>query len=82
MQEFKILEKVFTLTLDNAYENNVAAKYLKSILKLNCDGRFFHGRCVCHILNLMVQNKLQYIKPLIEKIRSTILHLSGSEKKI
>ena len=29
----------------------------------------------------MVQNGLQYIKPLIEKIRSTILHLSSSEKR-
>ena len=81
LQEFKIVDKVFTLTLDNASENTVAARDLKSILKLNCDGSFFHGRCVCHILNIIVQNGLQYIKLLIDKIRSTVLHLSGSEKR-
>ena len=81
MQEFEIVEKVFTLTLDNASENSVAVRDLRSLLKLNCDGIFFHGKCVCHILNLMVQNGLQYIKLLIEKIRSIILHLSGSEKR-
>ena len=81
LQEFKILEKIFTLTLDNASENNIATRDIRSLLKLNCDEIFFHGRCVCHILNLMVQNGLQYIKPLIENIRSTNLHLSGSEKR-
>ena len=39
MQEFKIVEKVFTLTLDNAYENSIAARDLRSLLKLNCDGK-------------------------------------------
>ena len=75
------VEKVFTLTLYNASKNFVAARDLRSLLKLNCEGKFFHGRCVCHILNPMVQNGLQYIKPLIEKNRSTIFYLSCSEKR-
>ena len=57
-----------------------ATRDLRSHLKLNCDDSFFHGRCVCHILNIMVQNGLHYIKILIEKNRSVILHLFGSKK--
>ncbi|XP_017609158.1 zinc finger BED domain-containing protein RICESLEEPER 4-like [Gossypium arboreum] len=53
------IERVFTITVDNASANSVAIEYLRK--KLNhqnasiANGKFIHMRCVAHILNLIVQ---------------------------
>ncbi|KAK8270356.1 hypothetical protein V6Z12_D11G190100 [Gossypium hirsutum] len=52
------IERVFTITVDNASANSVAIEYLRK--KLNhrnasvANGKFVHMRCVAHILNLIV----------------------------
>ena len=56
------LEKVFTVTVDNASTNDTAIKVLKK--RVNgwagavLEGDFMHQQCVAHILNLIVTESL------------------------
>lgn len=51
------IEKKNSISFNNATNNNATIEYLKnytrSILK-----KLFYVRCVCHIINLSVKNKL------------------------
>ena len=57
---------MFTITLDNATNNNGLVDCLKDQLSLNdalvCDGEFIHVRCCAHVLNLIVQSGLKVIE--------------------
>ena len=59
MSYFKIEQKVFSIAFDNASNNTSAVNKLKLRYKPPCDGAFYHGRCVAHILNLVVQDGLK-----------------------
>lgn len=60
--EWKIEDKIMTITLDNASNNAAAVKSLatKFIARKNSqfDPKYFHVRCCSHIVNLVVQNGL------------------------
>ncbi len=62
-------EKVFSITFDYASNNDVVAEILKESLELVQDAAFFQIRCVCHILNLAIQNGLQVLSTEIIPIR-------------
>ncbi|KAL5548350.1 hypothetical protein UlMin_003581 [Ulmus minor] len=83
---WKIQEKLFSLTLDHASSNNVSIKALGSQLQLKgllpCNGEFFHLRCCCHILNLVVQDELKHIDRAIEKIRESVKYVKGSHSQV
>ncbi len=83
--EWKITNKVFTFTLDNASYNNRLIASLKSNISrkhsLILDGLFFHMRCCCHIINLVVQDGLKLIDGVVDKIRKVIIHLRHSIPK-
>ncbi|XP_031276281.1 zinc finger BED domain-containing protein RICESLEEPER 2-like [Pistacia vera] len=70
--EWEIENKVFSILVDNASSNDVTIKILRENLgrnkKLMSGGRLFHMRCAAHILNLMVQDGLSQIKPIIQDI--------------
>ena len=70
--DWKIENKVFSLTLDNACANNVVVQILKTRLQIQnsllCKGEYFHVRCCAHILNLIVQEGLKVAGDAIEKI--------------
>jgi hypothetical protein len=77
-----IEKKMFSLTLDNAYANEVAVKEI--ILELNkhnpliCDGLFFHIRCANHILNLVAKDGMSVMASSIKNIRAFVLAVKGS----
>lgn len=77
--------KVFSFTLDNATYNDTMISSLRShLLKkyaLFLDGQFFHIRCACHIVNLVVQAGLKVIDDVVVKIRSVVEHLKHSIPK-
>ncbi|XP_077215531.1 zinc finger BED domain-containing protein RICESLEEPER 3-like [Tasmannia lanceolata] len=77
-----IQDKVQSITLDNAQNNDVVADQLKinfqSRIKLHYKGKIFHIRCCAHILNLMVQDGLKKIDSIIQKIRESVKYLKKS----
>ncbi|KAL5550725.1 hypothetical protein UlMin_000901 [Ulmus minor] len=83
---WKIEGKLFSLTLDNASSNDVSVEALGSQLQLKgllpCNGEFFHLRCCCHILNLVVQDGLKHIDRAIEKIRESVKYVKGSHSQV
>ncbi|XP_031266691.1 zinc finger BED domain-containing protein RICESLEEPER 2-like [Pistacia vera] len=84
--EWGIENKVFSISVDNASSNDAAIKILRENLgrnkKLMCGGRLFHVRCAAHILNLMVQDELSQIKPIIQDMRDCILYVKQSETRV
>ncbi|XP_066341330.1 zinc finger BED domain-containing protein RICESLEEPER 2-like [Miscanthus floridulus] len=83
LAEYGILNKVFSITLDNASANKNAMDKLKPILKeyLGSD-LFLHQRCACHIINLIVKEALAAVNPLIEDFRTAISFMNSSNQRI
>ncbi|KAK9705574.1 hypothetical protein RND81_07G067300 [Saponaria officinalis] len=85
IREWGIENKVFSLTLDNASSNDKAQDYLKATLNgcgcLLNEGKFFHVRCVAHVLNLVVKDGLKVINHAVVKIRESVKHVKASEGK-
>ncbi|GJX11554.1 zinc finger BED domain-containing protein RICESLEEPER 2-like protein [Tanacetum coccineum] len=81
LREWGIENKVFTITLDNATNNNGLVDCLKDQLSydaLVCNGEFIHVRCCAHVLNLIVQSGLKVIEESIEKVRESVKFVRGS----
>ncbi|GKA68688.1 zinc finger BED domain-containing protein RICESLEEPER 2-like protein [Tanacetum coccineum] len=66
MTSKSIENKVFTISVDNASNNDKAIKNLRETLskmkKLPCGGKLFHVRCCAHILNLIIENVHDSVK--------------------
>ena len=83
LEEWGIEKKIFSITLDNASNNDNCQDFIKKKVNerglLLCDGIFFHVRCSAHILNLTVQEGLKVIDDSVIKIRKTMKYLKESE---
>nr|GEV69581.1 zinc finger BED domain-containing protein RICESLEEPER 2-like [Tanacetum cinerariifolium] len=55
---FHLENKIMSITLDNASNNTSAIGKLKLKYDLLMEGKFYHSRCVAHIINLCVQDDL------------------------
>jgi len=79
LKEWGIEKKVFSLTLDNASNNDNMKDILKEQLSLHdslvCGGEFFHIRCFAHILNLIVQEGLKVAHDALHKIRESVKYV-------
>lgn len=87
LTQWKIDNKIFSITLDNASYNDVMVSSLKSRFRANrallCDGTFFQIKCCGHIVNLIVQVGLRLVDDVVSKVRNGIKHIkkSGPRKK-
>ncbi|KAG6533523.1 hypothetical protein ZIOFF_007398 [Zingiber officinale] len=78
------IDKVFTITVDNASTNDKAMEYMGKRLKemgtLLFDGKYLHLRCCCHIINLIVKSGLKFPNESVESIRNCVkyIHSSGA----
>ena len=80
--DFGIHDKIFTITLDNASNNNVAIQRLKRFCQINDDhAKLFHVRCCAHILNLTVKDGLKQVDSTLEKIRDIAYNINCSRAK-
>ncbi|XP_057808840.1 LOW QUALITY PROTEIN: serine/threonine-protein kinase ATM [Salvia miltiorrhiza] len=85
-REWGIEEKVWTITVDNASNNDVAVRILKENLlfrhTLPLGGQIFHVRCCAHILNLLVKDGLSSIQDVISKVRESVKYVAASEARV
>ncbi|KZV58265.1 hypothetical protein F511_01116 [Dorcoceras hygrometricum] len=78
------IDKVFTITVDNASTNDKAVEYMGKRLKemgtLLLDGKYLHLRCCCHIINLIVKSGLKFLNESVESIRNCVkyIHSAGA----
>jgi hypothetical protein len=82
MVEWKIEDKVMSITLDNASNNDTATTNLSAKLLARKNGQFdpksFHIRCAAHIVNLVVNDGLDQIDGLISDLRNTVKYFKRS----
>ncbi|XP_019256703.1 PREDICTED: zinc finger BED domain-containing protein RICESLEEPER 2-like [Nicotiana attenuata] len=76
------LDKVFTITVDNASSNDVTVKELSKQLdmwKTNMmSGKHLHVRCMAHILNLIVQDGLKELDASVTRVRNVVRYVRSS----
>jgi hypothetical protein len=79
---WKIENKVISITLDNASNNDVAVKDLKAkFIFRRCkqfEEVYFHVRCCAHIVNLVVQDGTTCMSSLILNLRVTMKYFKKS----
>ncbi|XP_025661395.1 zinc finger BED domain-containing protein RICESLEEPER 2-like [Arachis hypogaea] len=80
------IEKVFTITLDNAFSNDGAITYLQRKLAarggLVCGGKYLQMRCCAHVLNLIVNDGIKEQHASIESIRNAVRYVRSSPQRI
>ena len=77
-----IHDKILTITLDNAANNDAAIHRLKRYWQVEEDhAKIFHVRCCAHILNLIVKDGLKNIDSILEKIRGIAYSINSSQAK-
>ena len=96
VEEFGLIDKVLSVTLDNASSNAEAKDTLTSMFAayLGCDPSpepvnpnqrkysLVHQRCAYHIINLIVKSSLKRFKPYTENFRTAINFLNFSNQII
>ncbi|XP_074377699.1 zinc finger BED domain-containing protein RICESLEEPER 2-like [Apium graveolens] len=84
--DWGIENKISTITLDNASSNDSVVMHLKESFALKgnllFNGRIFHVRCNAHILNLLVQDGLAVIEPIIHNVRAAVKYLKMSPQRL
>ena len=64
-REYDIQNKIFSITFDNASNNKSAINLFVRTIREGPLGEIFHVRCMCHIINLIVQDGLKLITLII-----------------
>jgi hypothetical protein len=74
LREWGILKKFGLLTLDNASNNDAAVRHILTLLlfepnlHLFFDGKYLGFRCICHIINLVANDGLEFLKYTIDDL--------------
>ena len=96
IEEFGLIDKIFSVTLDNASSNAKAIETLTPLFAGYLDSdpaltpsdpnkrtyHLVHQRCACHIINLIVKSGLKRFKPYTEDFRTAINFLNSSNHRI
>ncbi|KAF6154605.1 hypothetical protein GIB67_022340 [Kingdonia uniflora] len=81
INEYEISNNIFSISLDNVSSNDRASNELSNWLPIQHSGQYFHVRCCCHILNLMVKDGLDVCKDALENVRQTTIYLHSLQKR-
>ena len=71
-----------SITFDNASANTSAINMFKDHMRPTVNERLFHGRCVCHIINLIIQDGLSRINDQISKIREAVVYCTLTPTRV
>ena len=72
LNEFQLCNKVFSTGFDNATANTASITELIAACSPVIDGKYFHQRCICNILNLYVQDALDLWVKHVGPIRTAV----------
>jgi hypothetical protein len=85
LSDWGIEKKIFSLTLDDSFENEIVQEKLKTRLGLQngllCDGEFFHVHCFARILKLIADEGLELVSDVVYKIRESIMFVRGTKSR-
>jgi hypothetical protein len=80
------IEKVFTISVDNASANNGAIKYMQRVLNESkgciAEGEYLHMRCVAHIINLIVGDGLKQIDTSVARVRAAVKYIRSGTSRL
>ena len=80
------LNKLSTITLDNARNNDRCVEDLKKRFNkrggLLLEGEFFHVRCFAHIINLVVRDGIYEIRDTVKKLRRSVKYVRSSPSRL
>lgn len=80
------LDKVMTVTIDNASANDSGVSYLRrqmNNLKTSiAQDKYLHMRCVAHIVNLIVQDGLREVDMSIKRVRAAVRFIKNSPSRL
>ncbi|XP_074326787.1 zinc finger BED domain-containing protein RICESLEEPER 2-like [Apium graveolens] len=80
------IEKVFTVTMDNASTNDVVAGFVRR--RINAwkgavlGGEYLHVRCGAHIVNLIVHDGLTKLHDFIAAIQNSVRYIRSSPPRL
>jgi hypothetical protein len=85
IREWNMEDKIFAMTLDNASNNGAMMKLLKKHLldkkMLVGGGKLVHQRCAAHVINLVCQAGIDFLDPMISKIRDSVKYIRSSQSR-
>lgn len=80
------LEKLCTITLDNAKNNDRCVEDLKKRFNkrggLLLGGECFHVRCFAHIINLVVRDGIGEVKDTTKRLRRSVKYVRSSPSRL
>ncbi|KAL0403443.1 UNVERIFIED_CONTAM: putative AC transposase [Sesamum radiatum] len=80
------MERIFTITVDNASSNDTTVAYLRRKFvnwgTVVLGGKFMHMRCVAHIVNLIVKECLKELNESVEHVRTIVRYVRQSLDKL
>ncbi|XBI43967.1 hypothetical protein VPH35_108675 [Triticum aestivum] len=80
------LEKVFSITVDDALANDGIISYMKMVMNNAktsiAEGRYFHMRCATHVINLIVSDFLRELDIPVQRVRAAVRFIRNSPSRI
>ncbi|KAK3221833.1 hypothetical protein Dsin_008858 [Dipteronia sinensis] len=81
LETYGITNRIISITLDNASANASFVALFTERNILQAGSYFFHQRCACHIINLIVQSSMKEVSAYIDRIRSAISWIGSSNPR-
>ena len=80
------IDRIFTVTVDNASSSDKLIEYLKGVCKdwngVVLKNKFLHVRCCTHIVNLVVKSGLEEHNDSVERIRTPVKFVRSSPSRL
>jgi hypothetical protein len=78
------IERVMTITVDNASANDSGLGYLKRQLSKDfiANGTYLHMRCAAHIVNLIVEDGLKEVDLSMKRVRAAVRYIRNGGSRI
>jgi hypothetical protein len=78
------LERVMTITVDNASANDTGISYLRWQLNTTnlASGKYLHMRCAAHIVNLIVHDGLKEVDISVKCVRAAVKYIRNGGSRM